>query len=31
MRKGWEIKKIGDVCDIFNGGTPDTKVPKFWS
>lgn len=30
MKKGWEVKKIGDVCDIFNGGTPDTKVPKYW-
>ena len=30
MKQGWEIKKIGDVSDIFNGGTPDTKVPKYW-
>jgi len=32
MRKleGWKVEKLGDVCEIFNGGTPDTKVPKFW-
>ena len=30
MRKGWEIKKLGEVCDIYNGGTPDTTVSKFW-
>lgn len=27
---GWEIKKIGDVCDVFNGGTPDTTVKEYW-
>ncbi|MEI6594165.1 MAG: restriction endonuclease subunit S [Bacteroidota bacterium] len=30
MKQGWEIKKLGDVCEIMNGGTPDTTVPKFW-
>lgn len=30
MRKEWEIKSMGDVCEIVNGGTPDTAVPKFW-
>lgn len=30
MRKGWEIKKLGEVCEILNGGTPDTSIPKFW-
>jgi type I restriction enzyme S subunit len=30
MRKGWEIKNLGDVCEILNGGTPDTSIPKFW-
>jgi type I restriction enzyme S subunit len=28
--EGWKVEKLGDVCDIFNGGTPDTKVPKYW-
>jgi len=30
LLKGWEIKKLGEVCEIMNGGTPDTTVPKFW-
>ena len=30
LSKGWKVEKLGDVCDIFNGGTPDTKVPKYW-
>ena len=28
--KGWERKKLGEISDIINGGTPDTTVPKFW-
>ncbi len=30
IKNGWDLKKIGDVCEIVNGGTPDTKVAKFW-
>jgi len=30
MKKGWEIKKLGEICEIMNGGTPDTNVSKFW-
>lgn len=30
MKQGWEVKKLGDVCDIYNGGTPDTTVQEFW-
>ena len=26
----WEIKKLGDVCEIVNGGTPKTNVPNYW-
>ncbi len=26
----WEIKKIGDVTNIINGGTPNTKVSMYW-
>ena len=26
----WEIKKLGEICEIFNGGTPDTKIAEFW-
>ena len=28
--KGWQIKTIGDVCDLMNGGTPKTGVPEYW-
>ena len=24
-RQGWEIKKLGDLCDLMTGGTPSTK------
>jgi type I restriction enzyme S subunit len=30
MRPGWKITKLGDVCEIINGGTPDTTVLKYW-
>lgn len=30
MKQGWEIKKLGNVCTILNGGTPNTKVPEYW-
>jgi type I restriction enzyme S subunit len=30
MKKGWETKTIGDVCDVMNGGTPKTGVPEYW-
>lgn len=30
MKKGWEILMLGEVCEIFNGGTPDTTVAKYW-
>lgn len=26
----WGEKKLGAVCDIINGGTPDTKEARFW-
>lgn len=29
--EGWEIKTLAEVCEIINGGTPDTTVPKFWN
>jgi len=28
--KDWEEKKLGEVCDILNGGTPDTKIKEYW-
>ena len=30
MREGWEIKTIGEVCEIYNGGTPSTNIPEYW-
>jgi type I restriction enzyme S subunit len=26
----WTNKTIGDVCDLVNGATPDTKVMDYW-
>jgi type I restriction enzyme S subunit len=31
MKKGWEIKKLGDVCNIVGGGTPSKSNPKFYT
>ena len=28
--KGWEVKKLGSICDIGSGGTPSKKVNEFW-
>lgn len=25
-----KIVKLGEVCTVINGGTPDTKISKFW-
>lgn len=30
MKDGWEIKKLGEVCDIVNGGTPKTGILEYW-
>jgi type I restriction enzyme S subunit len=30
MKQGWEIKKVGDVCEIYNGGTPETSKKQYW-
>ncbi len=30
MKQGWEIKKLGDVCDIVNGSTPLRTNKDFW-
>jgi type I restriction enzyme S subunit len=29
--KGWEIKCLGDVSTIVNGGTPKSKVKEYWN
>lgn len=28
--EGWEVKKLGDVCEIVLGGTPSTTNNEFW-
>ena len=30
MKSGWPIKTLGVVCEVMNGGTPKTGVPKYW-
>jgi type I restriction enzyme, S subunit len=30
MKRGWEIKRLGEISEIMNGGTPDTTVQEFW-
>lgn len=26
----WQAKKLGEVCEIVNGGTPKTNIKKYW-
>lgn len=30
MKQGWEIKKLGAVSEILNGGTPKTNIAEYW-
>ena len=30
MKKGWQRKPLGSVCDVVNGGTPKTGVREYW-
>ena len=30
MRKGWQQKTVGEVCEVVNGGTPKTNVADYW-
>ena len=30
MKQGWEIRKLGEVCDIVNGSTPLRTNKDFW-
>lgn len=30
MKEGWQVKTIGDVCEIVNGGTPKSGVSQYW-
>ena len=31
MKQGWEVKKLGDVCDVIGGGTPSKANSKFYN
>ena len=30
MKQGWEIKKLGEVCEIVGGSTPKTNESSYW-
>lgn len=30
MRRGWQVRKIGDVCDLATGGTPSRSRPEYF-
>lgn len=30
MKAGWQVKTLGEVCEIVNGGTPKTGVVEYW-
>ena len=30
MKQGWEIKKLGEVCDIQGGSTPKRTESLYW-
>lgn len=30
MKAGWQVKPLGEVCEIFNGGTPKSGVSDYW-
>ena len=30
MKQGWELKKLGEVCDLINGSTPLKSNKDYW-
>ena len=28
--KGWEVKKLGEICEVVTGTTPKTNIPEYW-
>ncbi|MBM3859977.1 MAG: restriction endonuclease subunit S [Verrucomicrobia bacterium] len=30
MKKGWQWKTVGEMCEVLNGGTPKTGVAEYW-
>ena len=31
MKNGWQIKLLGDACEVVNGGTPKTGTREYWN
>ncbi len=31
LPEGWRWARLGDVCDVIGGSTPDTNNPLYWS
>ena len=31
LPKGWQWVKLGDVCDVVSGSTPNTSVADYWN
>lgn len=31
MKKGWQNKMLGELCEIVNGGTPKTGNSEYWN
>ena len=29
--RGWSKQRLGDICNIINGGTPSTSIAEFWN
>jgi len=30
MKAGWQVKTLGEVCEVVNGGTPKTGIKEYW-
>ena len=30
MKQGWEVKKLGEVCEVIGGSTPKTNESTYW-
>lgn len=28
---GWDVSRLGDICTLSLGGTPDTSIPEYWN
>ena len=31
MKQGWEIKNLGEVCEVIGGSTPKTNEESYWN